>query len=542
MGVKRHISLPPALLPNLGRSPRILIVGESILNSFYIASRIATAYPGAVVDRRTYGGSQTPLGWLLTAGDVQAYAQAGNLLKNGNPTNWQFKTSCTVVASTSPATGLALPLITTTGVSGQRVTTGNGEGVVVPAGAPNMVVSLEVEPGTLSSFRVLVYNATKAGNIVTNDFTAAASNVADRANLPARYLVRIKASQGATYVDGDVLHIYLYIAQDNAIAGTIYAGNVMVNQGDMPAQFHATSGTAEAASAAAWLTPTPGTRRDLFDLAVIQFGRNDPGVLSAIEHERSTSAIISGFARLAARVLVCTPPPTAAADLLSWAATDTFVTLKLADAQKRAAYRHGAMFYDAVADFKAHVASGAHTIAQIMRDTLHPTDADTTSPGMGLYVSAILTALRSTFDRPVRPLVAAPCARLGGAVASGTWTWTEFTSSTQPGYDIMGMHIGYQKNSSVAAYVSSTAGHSLTFSMPACTAIGLIALADSAAAGVVSVSVDGRAAVNVTIGPVSGQSYYGHGFFVQGDLPNEAHTVVVTVVSGQARIVGVVGA
>jgi hypothetical protein len=522
--------LPPALLPNLGRGPRILLVGESILNSGYLAARLAAALPGAVVDRRTYGGSQSAMGLLLLATDVRAYAAGGNLVPDGRLTQWG-QTGLTVAAVASPTTGRGTYRLTAAGAGGQRL---QHDPIVVPTGAPQLTYSIEVEPGTLTSFRLMVYNKTTSNTIKQVDF--AATNVTDRANLPTRYSVTVKSTDGVGYAAGDEVRVYLYPgAPDGNPAGTLYARNPTVTADGIGAGHVPTAGTAQAASAAAWRAVS-GTDRALYDLVVIQFGRNDAANLGGADHEALVGGMIAGAAQLGGRVLVMTCPPQANGGLTAWedAATDPFQASGLSAGARRAALRAGAGFYDAVADFQA---SGL-AVSALMRDIYHPTDADATSAGIGRYVTAIAAFAASAVDRPARVLARQPQARLGGQVASGTWAWTAFAVGTSPTYNATGPLAGQYLSGEAWALVSSTATHSLTYSVTG-RVVGVVVIADAASPGVVSVSVDGGPGVSVSQ-TQAGVSFYPKGFVTHADLPDGEHTVTVTVVSGQARVVGVV--
>jgi hypothetical protein len=238
--------------------------------------------------------------------------------------------------------------------------------------------------------------------------------------------------------------------------------------------------------------------------------------------------------------MVCTPPPRANVGLTAWDdANDTFVTGGYYAAMLQVAQNYGAILYDARTDFKALVAAGTNTIAELMRDTTHPTDANSSSAGMGLYVTAIVAAAARTTDISIRNYGGAAWARIGAAL-SGNWAYTHYATGTGPNWAAHGILGGQTSGAHTLAMASSTASDVLTFTTPACTEIGLLGIADATVGGVVDVSVDGAAAVSINL-LASGLTRYPKAFFVAGDLSNTTHTVTVTVTSGTARIVGLVG-
>jgi hypothetical protein len=238
--------------------------------------------------------------------------------------------------------------------------------------------------------------------------------------------------------------------------------------------------------------------------------------------------------------MVCTPPPRANVGLTAWDdANDTFVTGGYYAAMLQVAAQHNALIYDANADFKAKVTAGTNTIAQLMRDTVHPTDASASSAGMGLYVTAIVAAAARTADAPIRNLGGTPIARIGAAL-SGNWAWTHYATGTGPNWAAQGLLVGQTAGAHTLAMASSTASDVLTFTIVG-RDIGLLAIADATVGGVVNVAIDGGSPVAIDLS-ASGLTRYPKAFFVAGDLAPIAHTVTVTVVSGTARIVGVVGA
>jgi hypothetical protein len=271
---------------------------------------------------------------------------------------------------------------------------------------------------------------------------------------------------------------------------------------------------------------------------VIEF-RNDTGSTTAAAYQRALETIAAGALQFAEHVLIMTPPPQANAGLTAWDAADPYQTGGYQVAAAAAAAAVNAYYYDAVGTFQALTAAGTYTVAQLMRDTIHPTDASLTSAGMGQLVNAIVVGCNNP-NVVHTPGSARPFARLGAQVNSGTWTWTEYTSTTGPAWDAQSLSAPTYRSGRTHALQATAAGQ-LTVTTPACTQIGLIGLVDQTTAGQVDVSVDGGAAVRLDLSG-SGVTNYSKGYWVATGLANTTHTVTIDWVSGTARVVGVVGA
>ena len=138
----------------LGRDPKILIIGESILNTSTLETRLETTYPSGDVQRLAYDGSKIAMGMAMAADDIQAYTAKENLLPTSVFTSWSA-VNTTVEASVFPDTGRAGYKITGDGTVGQRVAKGLA---VVPAGATELTFSV-----LLQQFPLPPYHSRECG-------------------------------------------------------------------------------------------------------------------------------------------------------------------------------------------------------------------------------------------------------------------------------------------------------------------------------------------------------------------------------------------
>lgn len=533
--MNEEIALNPAYLKNINRAPRILIVSDSINNSPYILPRIRADFPGASIERRSYSGSKSPIG-LFLASDVQALITGGQLLPNTDTVGvWTPKNSV-MTKDFSPSTGKSVTQIVTSGVGGQGISVQTRP--VVPTGAPPLVFSLMFEPGTIQSFRVNIVNVTKGGGvIVSSDFPP--SEIMDtRGGLLSRYSIPMKSTDGATYSAGDTLAIDILLgSQESYKAGKAYIDEPMLNVGQFPAPYRATAGVSEPVGAEEWSSLPGGTNRNLFDLAVITLGRNDTDNISFYEYEMMAGSIISGLSKHVARVLFCTPPPQANSGLTAFVSNDPYQSKGFVDALKRACYKHGAFFYDAVEDFK-NTAKNGTPVNVLMRDTIHPTDADVNSAGIGRYVKAIIDVLTQDRDKRPSPLTKQPTSQIGGQVVSGTWSWKKFTAGTAPLNDSIGLFTGHLKEPNSFAFSSSEVGAKIKYRLTG-TILGFVILNDKDTPGIAKVTVDGVPQTNISFSG-SGTSRYPTGVYVTGGLVDTEHEIVVEVVSGEVRMLAAV--
>lgn len=546
----------PSLASILGRPPRILLITDSILNSVNIVPGLQALFPGLQAMQYTYGGSQAPIGLAISATEVQAYMTPGNLL---NTSTFVAGANTTVTSSTSPTTGKPAQLVSSAGGVGYEGVTING---TIPSPAPaNLTFSFELEPNTCQTIGIGFYNVTKAGTILADQVFRAPEVNVEQSGLPWRYYLTVSQGTGVGWSAGDTIQVIIWMNQypfpTQWQAFACYVREPMLNADQIPAPYFATTGTPQAVGTPAWGSVKGGIDRTLADLAIVEFCRNDlsttlPAPVPASDFEKMISSIISGAASLAGRVMVCTPPPIAGGSPLVWI-TDIINSSGYYNAIKRAAYRHGAYFYDAVADFKALVASGQYTVPQLMRDIMHPTDP---GPGINRYTNAIATYLNLPYDMITRPIVKPPCFRIGGVPTVGTWPWTGSNSLVQSGITCclqpQGIHLahsyysgegapGTTSGNAMYARCSSNAGDTLDFPNVIGSIIGLIVLHDGTTAGVYNIIIDGGSPIAYSIAASAADGAYPFGVYITGSLPYGSHDVQVQVQSGLCKVVGIVG-
>lgn len=526
--------LPPAvtrdtpILSSLTRPRRVLVVGESILNTDALATNLAGFLPDSVIYRATYGGSESPMGMFALAPAVSARLRTGNRLKYTDLTNaaWR-KTNTTVTSATSPTTGDAVYKVTGDGTSGQRIDT---YPIYTVAGTTEVTFSLLWEPGTVDNVRLLLYNLTVGGVVKTADFAAG-----DAIGLPARLQLTATPSEGVGYTVGtDSLRAYIYVGSGgSAPAGDFYVSEVSVVNGRYPAQHVATSGTETAVGSEDWRTPPGGVDRSLFDAIVIQFGRNDTGSLTATEFEAVLEGVVSAAASHANAVMLCTAPPKAASGLGSWEADTDHDAIAAKIVSLASSYGCGA--YDAVTDFQARTASSQYTIGDIMRDQDHPTVAGDAF-GIKLYAYAIKDFVKRHAINVTSPGNTVR-AYIGAEVTSGSWSYQEFTTTNAPLASPLALLAGQQVEGKVQALTSSSAGATIEVPFDG-TMVGAVFVNDQTATGEATVRVDGTQVATIT--DSGGLIYYPKGHFLVDGLAAGGHTLEIEVVSGEVRFMGAV--
>lgn len=513
-----------SFVTSLGRDPNILILSDSILNSTQLKDRLIEDYPDAIIEILGFGGSPSTMGLLLAASDVQAYTAGENILTTTDLSSWTATNVAVSSGSVFPDRGLACYKVTGNGTTSQNIALGS---IACPSGVTELTFSILIHPGEAHSAKLEIYNETTTTSLESLELT-----FDDLSNLTRRYSVT--ATSGIS--GGDNLAARVFIEPKHP-ANYIYAARPILSIGELSPEYTATSGTGETPTSKGW-TALAGDGLDLsiFDLAVISYGRNDSQASSlagATDYATQLSAIINGIATHVERVLVVTPPPYANSGLTAWV-SDPYDDDGFYAAAAQTASERGVGYYDAISDYKALTDAGTYTVAQLMNDTVHPSRSFKSADGIERYRLAICNYLQSASS--TQPIVGSTTstARLIGE-ASGSWTWaSDATSTDSPAWIYSG------KAKTDWSMKSSNVGASLTFSTTG-TMIGLVAIVDAATAGEVDISVDGGAATRIDT-QVTGQTDYPMAFFVCGGLSDGPHSVVVTVVSGTVRIIGIVSA
>lgn len=536
----------PAIVAAPRRSLRVLIVSDSILNTSNWRAQLSalTGLPTASIDVcvRAYGGAQSPAGMAQLAADVAAYGQSGNILRKSGIGDWGA-VNLTRVADTNPITGHACTRVTGTGAGTAYAVAsiGSGSHVTVPTGAPPLTFSVEITRGTFNSFELLVRNETAGSTVISQQVRQTYLDANTANGMPTRYAVTALSTDGVGYAAGNSLTCYLYCGNTDAPnSGTAWVREPLVNVGIWPLAYSATSGTAETPAAAAWVTPTPAIDPTLFDLVIVSFGPNDQGAMPSASYEAIMAAMARGAtARGVRRVLLATPPPLAASGLSSWDGTQVYDADGYRAALLAAGGEQGGYVYDAWTEFQSRVTGGSNTVANLMRDTVHPNDSAVGNAGIVAYATEMVRRVGAPRQGAMPGNT--PFVRLGAESASGGWAPTRVTqTSTSPNNDLGSLVSAFSTSGFIRAYASTAAG-TLTITTPACEEIGLLHLVHPTAGGVVDVSVDGGAAVTVNTTVVGVANNYGRGTFIAGGLSRATHTVEIEWVSGTPAIVGVSG-
>lgn len=124
-----------------------------------------------------------------------------------------------------------------------------------------------------------------------------------------------------------------------------------------------------------WTSCTRGTPFSHFRALVFEFGRNDAfDAESAANYRKAYDKILAQGLTYFRQVVTSNCPPRALADLTGWdLGNDLFDTLGHRTQCAAVATKWGHRHYDLYSDFLAQVSGATYTVAQLMRDTFHPT-------------------------------------------------------------------------------------------------------------------------------------------------------------------------
>lgn len=129
-------------------------------------------------------------------------------------------------------------------------------------------------------------------------------------------------------------------------------------------------------SGASWVQSTRGIPYSNFTHLMFDYGRNDALKLegSSVHRRAFDKVIAQGLAKIGA-VVAANCPPQALADLSNWNSGDAypFSGNNYLAAWKTATSKYGVPTYDIYDNWLSYVANGQYTVAQLNRDTLHPT-------------------------------------------------------------------------------------------------------------------------------------------------------------------------
>lgn len=170
-----------------------------------------------------------------------------------------------------------------------------------------------------------------------------------------------------------------------------------------------------------WVTCTRGRSFSDFEAFIFEFGRNDSSPSeNSTEFRKAYDKVISQALAKFPKVVSGNCPPRSD-DQLSWnIVADGFDNQGHRAQVATVAAKYNTRHVDTYTNFLNLVTAGTYTIAQLMRDTWHPTY----TYGSNVIADAIIAALNDT----TAPTIAAPEVSgrvvnyLFGAPASGTWT------------------------------------------------------------------------------------------------------------------------
>ena len=543
-----NANLGPLVKPSAtfyGRPPRILVMGDSILNTSQMQSRLQAVYPNATVELATYGGQTSQFGAAVLSSDVLTYSSPSQLLGTSNVGPSWTPAIVTVTQVASPSTGQQVWKLAGDGSAGQRVQACCN---IVPSGAPPLTYSFVVEPGTQATFTAQIYNNTapRTGIIIATVF-GLADTTANHGMMPVRYFAVVRPSDGATYQAGDSLTVYLYTAVtdgEGGHAGYLYFSEPQLTVG-LPTPYHFTDGSADSYVSPTWVRPN-GQQRELYDLVIICWGRNDSSKIPLADYYVGMNSAIKESLTFAPWVMVVSCPPQANGGLTAWLdSSDQFQVAGYDNILFEITSRYRVGFYDAVAGFHALTTGGTETVGQLMRDQYHPTINAPSTDGLNQYIAAITAFLSTAQPKPFA----------GGAGTngyhtrllgqpSGSWALNvDYNESVLAPYGVLaswGRGSSSTGAGEIVDMIATTSG-TLTYSISG-SMLGLMAISQSGT-GTVSVAIDGGSPQTVNLGGASFDvpSVYWLAGATSG-LADAPHTVAVSWASGSARVIGVVGA
>jgi hypothetical protein len=142
---------------------------------------------------------------------------------------------------------------------------------------------------------------------------------------------------------------------------------------------------------AAWIVAKRSTPYGNYQAVVFEYGRNDGNNAEPLAaFRKGYDKIVAQARKYAPLVIAGCCPPKCLGDFSAWDATDPFQVNNYYSTLLTIAAKYGVPFIDNCASFKALV-PGTNTIAQLMRDTFHPTDA-VGIPAMCTAIAAAIVA------------------------------------------------------------------------------------------------------------------------------------------------------
>jgi hypothetical protein len=292
-----------------------------------------------------------------------------------------------------------------------------------------------------------------------------------------------------------------------------------------------------------WVTKARGRPFTDYSALVFEFMRNDASATPVAAYERAYDKILAQGEKYFSRVVSGNGPPAALPDFTAWnLAGDFAITNGLTAVVGPLATKWGSAHVDTFQRFQDEVTAARYTVAQLMRDTLHPSydvgatllsdwiaDAYSATP-------ALIAATPMTQGRVLNYLFGQPTA--------GTWTLTAgYYSTTSPNVSPLGRVADLPDMARVAqASGAKVSFPSFTCSVGNCQ-VWAHFLVDSASGGTVNVYVDRGTGSEVMITKntlQAGLNLYFQAALVADGLAAGAHAIEMeTTSAAPVRVVGV---
>lgn len=293
-----------------------------------------------------------------------------------------------------------------------------------------------------------------------------------------------------------------------------------------------------------WALRGRGRPFSAYSALVFEFGRNDANNREALAaYTNAYDKILAQGVKYFPKVISGTPPPRAAGDLSAWdLANDVFVSGGYSAAVPALVAKWGSQHVNNHQALQTDVTLGNHTVAQLMRDTWHPSYG----AGMTLIGGWIASAYSSAPTLiAATPTIAGEVRNyLFGQPTAGTWALTAgLVSSTGPTQSPLWRIADYPDMANVA----QASGAKLSFPAFTCQAGGCQVwahfLVDSATGGTATIYVDRGTGsqVSVTKGTLApGLNLYEQAILVANGLAAGVHQVELeTTDNGPVRVLGV---
>jgi hypothetical protein len=206
---------------------------------------------------------------------------------------------------------------------------------------------------------------------------------------------------------------------ETATYGGNYVGGLLLEVAD----------ETQAYVASAWTAQTRAVAWSDFQAAIIQTGRNDSGLgTDTTEFRKALDKAVSQALNRMPSVVLCSPTPSANAGLTLWDVADpmpTYLTQFTTVATK-----YAVPYVNLDTNFKALVTAATYTIAQLMRDTLHPT-LTTGATVIGGYLATELRS-KAAHTLATPEITGRVVNYIFGQPTAGSWSLVNTTNATGP--------------------------------------------------------------------------------------------------------------